>query len=410
MSAALFDLALRVTARRENRPVARMVYSPVATRPCRVAIAARRAGRQVSVEIATATGRVYKGSGQAALTAIRNAANEANGGLWTGATALVDSAETLHALGALASRFTDPARCSDSTVAEGAALAGWWVERAEHPGTSAVVNLVAASRQRFVLGVAPGEDSAALWRSALAVPNGLAGLHQWCNTITQGQPLPGLSAISDDDNWLLGVYREAVCAGRAWDGRESLRLAAARLASRCDAADVYTAALLFDPLVRAREVHNGFVCHGEVVVGSTQQGRRIQVRAPRLDTRLKEGSAVIGWPGDPMSATPGLSHRFSGEVLATSVADGELVVSLGGLTRTDYLPAAGERVTVIPAPPSVSLIRMRRTSVASLYRQRFSWLSQGATPQAARRSVPLAVLIAAADEEPAPSASPPASA
>jgi hypothetical protein len=100
-----------------------------------------------------------------------------------------------------------------------------------------------------------------------------------------------------------------------------------------------------------------------------------------------------------MTAMADPACRFSGEVLATAVTDGALRVSIGGLRRTGYQPAAGEAVTVIPAPPSPATIRSRRTVVARLYKRRFSWLSQGAAPVAARRDVPLAVLIAAADTD-----------
>ena len=121
------------------------------------------------------------------------------------------------------------------------------------------------------------------------------------------------------------------------------------MASRCDAADLYDAALLADPLWRARGVHTGFVCHGEAVTGAGQHANRVTVRAERLDTRLKAGTAVIGWPGEPMTAMPDAENRFSGEVFATAVEDGALTVTIGGLRKTGYRPAAGETLTVIPA-------------------------------------------------------------
>ena len=88
-----------------------------------------------------------------------------------------------------------------------------------------------------------------------------------------------------------------------------------------------------------------------------------------------------------MTAMPDAENRFSGEVFATAVEDGALIVTIGGLRKTGYRPAAGETLTVIPAPPSVSTIRSQRSAVARLYKRRFSWLSQGATPTAARRPV-----------------------
>lgn len=96
-----------------------------------------------------------------------------------------------------------------------------------------------------------------------------------------------MDALREDDDWQLEVTQDAVREQRSWDRPETLYLAAARLASRCDAADLYDAALLADPLWRARGVHTGFVCHGEAVTGAGQNGNRVTVRADRLDSRLK---------------------------------------------------------------------------------------------------------------------------
>lgn len=399
MSAALFDLALRVTARDAGVPVPRLLHNPAPAREVLVAVVARRTGPVVHVQAVGSNGRTHTGTGPQGLAAIIRAAECSGGDLGGGPTALIDSRATLQALGALAGTYADPTRCGNVDVAAGAALAGWWVERAAHPGTSAVVNVLAVSRQRFMLGVTPGQDHAAVWRAAFKVPNSVGGLHIWHRAITGGPLLPGLESLRDDDDWHLEVAQQAIRDQRSWDRPETLHLAAARLASRCDAADLYAAALLADPLWRARAVHTGFVCHGAVVSGAGAEGNRVAVCAKRLDTRLKAGTSVIGWPGEPMTAMPDAENRFVGEVFATAVEDGALTVTIGGLRKTGYRPAAGETVTIIPAPPSVSVIRSRRTAVARLYRRRFSWLSQGATPVAARRPVPLAVMIAAADED-----------
>lgn len=398
MSAALFDLALRVAARDHGGPVPRLLHNPAPAREVTVAVAAMRTGSVVHVQAVGADGRTETGSGAHGLAAIARAAGCAGGDLGTGATALVATTATLRALAGLATAYADPARCAGIDVAAGSALAGWWVERAAHPGTSAVTDVLAVTRQRFMLGVVPGADHAHAWRQALSVPAAFGGLHYWHRTVTSGTVLPGLDAIREDDDWLLEGQQNALNAARSWDRPESLHIAAARLATRCDAADLYDAALLADPLWRARAVHTGFVCHGEAVVGAGAQGNRLTVRAGRLDTRLKSGTAVTGWAGDPMTTMPNSENRFSGEVYATAVEAGALTVSIGGLRKTGYRPAAGETLTVIPAPPSVSTIRSRRATVARLYRRRFSWLSQGATPTAARRGVPLAVLIAAAED------------
>ncbi|MFV8141878.1 hypothetical protein ACNQR7_30310 [Mycolicibacterium senegalense] len=398
MSAALFDLALRVAARERCGPVPRLLHNPAPVRENVVAVGVRRVGTVVHVRAAGPDGHIETGSGPAGLAALVRAAGSSGCDLETGPTALIATSAALRSLAGLARTYADPARCADPDVAAGSALAGWWVERAAHPGTTAVANVLAISRQRFVLGVTPGADHAAVWRRALAVPAGLGGLHAWHRAVTGGPVLPGLDALREDDDWLLGIHQECLSEGRSWDRAETLHLAAARLASRCDAADLYDAALLGDPLWRARGVHTGFVCHGEAVIGAGPQGKRVTIRADRLDTRLKPGTAVVGWPGAPMSVMPETGNRFSGEVFATSVTeDGALMVTIGGLRR-GYRPAAGERVTVMPAPPSISTIRSRRIALARLYKRRFSWLSQGVTPTAARRPVPLAVMIAAADD------------
>lgn len=403
MSAELFDLALRVAARDGAGIAARLVYSPVTPRPNRVAIEAKPAGRgRVAVLACGPDRKVHSGIDAAGLAAIAAATGAVNGDIGAGATAVVAPA-TLGVLAPLATRYAAPASGVGIDVRAGSALVGWWAERSDHPGTSAVVDILALSRQRYIAGVAPGADLALWWQEKLGVGGSLPGMLDWLDRVSTGPALPTLTApacpIRSDDDWLLARHRDSILNGHSWDSRESLHLAAARLASRCDAADIYAAALFDDPLWRARGVHTGFVCHGEVVAGSTSQGRRVMVKSRRMDTRLKPGSAVLGWSGPPMGPKGALSNQFRGDVFATSVHHGGLLLTVGGLGRTDYLPAAGETVTIIAAPPSASLIRSRRQAVAGLYRQRFSWLSQGTAPTTARRAVPLAVLIAAAETE-----------
>ncbi|KRQ44550.1 hypothetical protein BKG71_23510 [Mycobacteroides chelonae] len=398
MSAGLFDVALRIVAYQRGIAVPRLTHNPAPVRTVLVAVSARRVGRAVRVEAVGPSGRRETGSGSSGLSALARAAGCADGNLGDGATAIIDSQATLRALEAVATAHADPARSAGIDVAAGSALAGWWVERSAHPGTTAVCDVLALSRQRYMLGVPAGTDTAMLWRKRFGVPFGVAGLHVWHQRVGAGPVLSGLNAVREDDTWLLGRYQSAVAEHRNWDRAETLQLAAARLASRCDAADLYAAALLGDPLWRARSVHTGHVCHGEVVVGAGSPGNRILVRADRLDTRLRPGNDVQGWVGDPLMAIPDASARFGGEVAATTVKSGALLVTVAGLRRGGYRPAAGEIVTITPAPPNVSTIVSRRAVVSRLYKRRFSWLSQGVTPTAARRAVPLAVLIAAAEE------------
>ncbi|AYE99518.1 hypothetical protein C0J29_31620 (plasmid) [Mycobacterium paragordonae] len=401
MSGVLFDLGLRVRARQWGAPVPRLLHNPSPSRLVRVAVAARLRGRGTRVWAMGPDALVHSGTGAAGLAALARAAGCADGDLRGGATALVDNAGTLRVLAALAAAHADPSRCADLATAAGSSLAGWWAERSAHPGTSAVTDLLVSSRQQMVLGVRPGEDTAGLWRQALGVcDDGLGGFGAWWSVLASAPTLPGLELQVADDDWLLGVHQDALRQRRSWDMGESLSLAAARLRTRCDATELYEAALLGDPMWRARGVHTGHVCHGVVVTGAkdgTGAGP-VMVASQRLDTRLKPGSAVWGWPGDPITERPPADAVFAGEVAATAVVDGELRISIGGLRRSGYRPAAGETVTVLGAPPNPATIRSGRVVRSRLYKRRFSWLSQGHKPVASRRDVPLAVLIAAADE------------
>jgi hypothetical protein len=244
--------------------------------------------------------------------------------------------------------------------------------------------LLAVTRQQMMLGTVPGSDDAAAWRAALGIPHGIAGLHAWWRAVSVLPTLPGLEPTGEGDDWLLGVHQDALTKRVSWNVPESLYVAAMRLQSRCDAADIHAAALLDDPLWRLRGVHTG----------------RVVVRSQRLDTRLKAGVAVVGWPGDPLHQKPEAADRFVGEVVATAVTQhSELEVTIGGLRRTGYKPGAGQTLTVIAAPPNPSTIRSHKRVKARLYKRRFSWLSQGVRPVPTRRDVPLAVLIAAAEPD-----------
>lgn len=207
MSAALFDLALRVAARDRGGPVPRLLHNPAPARDVAVAVGARRTGPVVHVQAISSDGQLESGSGPDGLAAIARAAGCRGGDLGSGPTALVDSLATLRALAGLATSYADPARCANTATSAGAALAGWWVERAAHPGTTAVTDVLAATRARFMLGVAPGTDHPQQWRRALGVPAGLAGLHTWHRAITAGPVLPGLESLREDDDWHLARHQ-----------------------------------------------------------------------------------------------------------------------------------------------------------------------------------------------------------
>ena len=120
-----------------------------------------------------------------------------------------------------------------------------------------VVECVHAEAGGFVRSIGEG-------LAALAAPTGVAGLHVWHRAVTGGDLLAGLEQIREDDDWHLGKVQETLNAGRSWDRVETLHVAAARLASRCDATDLFEAALLGDPLWRARGVRSAYARHSRV--------------------------------------------------------------------------------------------------------------------------------------------------
>lgn len=84
MSAALFDLALRVSARDVGAAVPRLLHNPAPKREVTVAVSARRAGGAIRVQAIGPNGRAETGSGAAGLAAIARAAGCANGDLGGG--------------------------------------------------------------------------------------------------------------------------------------------------------------------------------------------------------------------------------------------------------------------------------------------------------------------------------------
>lgn len=110
MSAALFDLALRVSARDMGAAVPRLLHNPAPNREVTVAVSARRAGGAIRVQAIGPNGRAETGSGAAGLAAIARAAGCANGDLGGGPSAVVEGGASLRALAILATRFAEVVR------------------------------------------------------------------------------------------------------------------------------------------------------------------------------------------------------------------------------------------------------------------------------------------------------------
>jgi len=381
-----FDLGQRLYAARTGQPVARLTHAPVVVVPHPVAVRARRDGDTVTVA-ATAPGITpASASGMAALDLLGTLGVTLTAD--SGATLVTDDPATLPLLHRLAR--TAPPDSDQDTVA---AHIAWWRDRADFPGGRAVVDTLDACRARWMLGTAPDAERAPVtWRRWLGLTDdsvtGLLDLH---DLLSDGEPLQWLDTLVADDEYAYGTAQSEHSDGFDWRRPDTTSRAAFGLRSRCDAADLLTAALLTDPLYRRRAVHSGHVVTG-TAHPLRDKLRRVEVTSARLDARLRPGNDVTGWVG-----TPGTSGApFSATVAAATVRAGHLVLTVSGTTGVGA-PDDGATVTLIPAPPSTGMQGRGRRNYRALYAARRSWLTTGRTPTATRRPVPLDVLVAGAE-------------
>lgn len=311
---------------------------------------------------------------------------------------VTDDHATLPALHRLA-RESQP----DGPVEHVAALIEWWADRADYPGTAAVVNVVDECRARWVAGTTPdAETSAATWRTWHGIGDeSVTGVLALFARLHSAPTLHGLGPIQSDDAHAWTKAREALTGPSTWRTRDPLGAAAVGLRARCDAVEVHAAALLNDARYRRRAVHTGHVVHGVVTwtPGKTAKGIGLaEVACTRLDARLRPQDTIAGWIGHPSTIAPPM--RLWGLVQSTSRGtDGSLRLRLSNGNIRALKP--GQPVTLTAAPPSEGVIKAGRERYGRLYSRRTSWLTTGRTPTPHRRDVPLDVLIAGApiDEE-----------
>jgi hypothetical protein len=265
-----------------------------------------------------------------------------------------------------------------------------------------VLELTTACAARWALGVPPSEDrDVAVWRHWLGVADpGPGGLLELADRVAAGLNLPGLEACAEQDraSWTYFVGRHSDTT-RPWDwrARDNRREAALGLATRCDAAELYESLRLGDPMVAAREAFGGTVVSG-LVTSVPGQGL-LEVTLDRLACRLREDTAVEGYPGCPRQAPASGGHPWlRGRVVATRVTpDERLVVSLREVIVRPGPPRRGQRVTLRPRAVDPRQQRSNRQELHRRYAARRSWLSGGAPPAPRRREVPLDVVVAAAE-------------
>ena len=246
MTVEWFDLGQRLRAADTGHVVDRLRHAPVAVVPRPVAVRARMTGEQVTVTAATDQHPTATATGPAALDLLGTLGVTLTAA--TPATLVTDTPATLallHRLARTAAHDTD----HDSV---GAHIA-WWRDRADFPGGRAVVDTLAACRLRWVTGTGPtAETHPGTWRHWLNLPDdaasGLLAIHQ---RLTDRPAMQWLDALAEDDVWAYTAAQSEHSDGLDWRRPDSTSRAALGLRGRCDAADLYTAALLSRPAVPA---------------------------------------------------------------------------------------------------------------------------------------------------------------
>jgi hypothetical protein len=394
VSVALFDLGERLRSATSARPVARSIFAPVLPPTDPVAVTLIGAGACALLRATDGT-QVTTATGPGALSAL------AELGVSTATehrTLVIADRDTLSRLVDLA-RSTDPA----SATAASAAVVGWWGQRADHPGTGAVLNVTVACSARWVLGVPPEDErQVSVWRTWLGVADsGPRGLLELAAAVSAGQTLPGLEAFAEDDEHSWEWFTARVADPKTswnWRMRDNRREAALGLATRCDAAELYESLRLGDPLVATRESFRGTVVSG--VVTAVPARTRIEVTLDHLACRLRENAAVEGFAGYPrdVPAANGRGPLLHGRVAATRVTtDERLVVTITDVVVRPGPARIGQRVTLRPRSVDPRQQRSGRQELHRRYAARRSWLSGGSAPAPRRRDVPLDVVVAAAE-------------
>ncbi len=406
MSVELYDLGQRLRAGLAGRPVARSSHA-LALPPVRpIAVAVDITGPTPTVTatdaLASCTGR---GPGAlAALAQVYGPLSDDHRSL------VVPDRATLRALVELAraSAVGGP----DEAIAE---VLDWWQTRSEHPGSGAVLVLTEACRARWTLGVAPAEERRfTVWRTWLGLAAtdprapGTSGMLPGAGLVTAGVTLPGLdtAAQQDTEAWMALRSRAGTPASwRTWRSRDSRARAALGLATRSDAVDLLTSYALDDPRIAAREAFTGNVVHA--VLTAVPEPGVIEAHADRLICRLRPGADLtVTW--DPQPALPGAptasgaagstTQTVSAVLTASSITgDGRLLLVLTGAPRTVARLSPGDLLTVRAARiTAAGQVNSRRT-LSARYRHRRNWLAAGVAPAVTRRSVPLDVIVAAAE-------------
>lgn len=398
MTVEFFDLARRLWAAQTGKPVLQVAARLFTLQPDAILVDTWRDGKgENRFSVGRAGGAVVSPTGGVGLLRTLAAAGAVMDPQGLPVQLVVADGAALQGLAQVARKA---AQHDDDAVRGAAAVIGWWVDRAGYPGTDAVVDLLAHSRLRFITGSVPArERTAGYWRDEVfAAGPGAAGLAVWADRIGAGEELAMLEPIHEDDHYTYRAAVERFGRGQDWTRPEPPAVAAMGLRARCDAADLWEAALRSDRLWRHRGLHTGHVTGGEVV---SVTNAWFTIRCPRLDCRLRPGSDVVAWING--IDCYGNAPLLYGDVTRAESHKGALLLTIARVPVKDR-PAVGQWVSVMPAPPSARLVSQGRWRYRQLLFGGDSWIAVGRPPGLRRRPVPLDILCAAAETDPEPPA------
>ena len=378
MTITAFNLGQRLRAAHEQRPIPVSASAPALPLAEPVALTLTGQDGTLTLTAATATASSTE-SGTRVLHALKAIGLDL---ARSHRTLIVADRATIHALDGLAR-----AHAKDAALADVAAVAGWWATRAEHPGSGAVLILTEALPRRWTLGVHPDQErDLHTWAQWLGLAStGTSLMHDLAAAVTAPPTRQGLLTFDTQDSrswqWLQGHpdfwWRE--------DGRGQ---AALGLATRCDAADLFRSLAMDDPLVAAQAAYSG-----DIVTGTVSSTQPLAVRADRPLARLRAGTLVDTWIGEPWQvATSTLSGRIDAATIDTN---GTLFLTIGQVRRP---PPIGTRLTIRPRRVSAHMQTYSRRERRVRQSHAGNWLATRECPAPARRDVPLDIAIAAADD------------
>lgn len=290
-----------------------------------------------------------------------------------------------------------------ASAEQAAAAVAWWDQRADHPGSGAVLSLARTCALRWALGTLPSaEREIGSWLSWLAVPgNGPEALLALAELVSAGPTLPGLDVARDADARSWAYFLDRQNRGRGWRRADSRTEAALGLATRTDAAELFDSLRLRDPLVAVREGFAGNLVTG-VVTDCPERGP-IVVESDQSICRLRTDTEVQGWRGNPADVAHnggnGAPLRISGRLAAVTVSPAQslrLVIE-DAMVRAGAL-VVGNLVTLRATPVNPNQQKHGRRNLRVRYTSGGNWLGTGAPPVIRRRDVPLDIVIAAADD------------